>query len=147
MKLEITVVDYKPGHLDVIPRLRFMSMSKDEVAARLESMKENGVIKTLILHDLVIGIVGLVKMGPGVAECFSVLSENITGIPILFHKTVKKILQAHMDLMKLHRIQCTVREGFDAGIKWANSLGFQAECLMKKYGPDQSNMWLFARTL
>lgn len=145
MKYELTVVDFKEGHMDLMPRMRYTAVEKDELVNRLMRLKSTAVIKTIIFHDMAIGIVGISPLNNGVAEVFSILTDNIKFIPILFHKTMKTLLQSYIDLMKLHRVQCTVREGYESGIKWANSLGFTAECLMKKYGPDKQNYWLFAR--
>ncbi|ODU28989.1 hypothetical protein [Sphingopyxis sp. SCN 67-31] len=44
-----------------------------------------------------------------------------------------------------HRIAMDVREDFDAGHRFAKLLGFEAEGLMRAYGPNRENHMLYAR--
>lgn len=46
-----------------------------------------------------------------------------------------------------HRIEATVRSDFAAGHRWIREFGFEPEGLMRKYGPDKADHWLYARVV
>jgi RimJ/RimL family protein N-acetyltransferase len=48
---------------------------------------------------------------------------------------------------ELWRLQATVDENFDAGIRYLYALGFYLEGVMKQYGPDKSDHLMMARTV
>jgi len=48
---------------------------------------------------------------------------------------------------KLHRLEMAVTASWDQGLKWAKSLKFEREGLMKKWSHDKVDHVLFARVL
>ena len=50
-----------------------------------------------------------------------------------------------LDRSDVDRIETGVRESFKAGHRWAKMLGFQAEGLMRRFGPDGSDYQMYAR--
>lgn len=94
--------------------------------------------------DKLLGIVGGIYYFPGVAEVFALLSKDIKGSRG-FHKAVKTLVDGAFEEFKVHRLQMVVRADFTMGKKWASSLGFEPEGLMKKYGPNGDDYVLFGR--
>jgi RimJ/RimL family protein N-acetyltransferase len=47
--------------------------------------------------------------------------------------------------MELHRLQFVIDESNFLAIRWAKALGFVEEGLMRQYGPDKSNHFMYAR--
>lgn len=48
-------------------------------------------------------------------------------------------------ILPFRRIEATVRYEFVAGRRWAECLGFQREGLMRRFGEDGADYWLYAR--
>jgi hypothetical protein len=48
-------------------------------------------------------------------------------------------------LLPYRRIEATIACGFDGGIRWALCLGFEPEGLMRAFGEDGADYWLYAR--
>lgn len=93
----------------------------------------------------VIGIVGGMFLFPKVMEAFGLFSNEIKKYPKEFHKGVKEIANGAFDSFHVHRIQFVVRADFLEGQRWAEALGFEAECVMQKYGPNGDDYVLFGR--
>jgi RimJ/RimL family protein N-acetyltransferase len=94
---------------------------------------------------MIIGCGGFSLLWPGVADGW-----------VIFRKIMEKeyrrdaysvilgMLAAEIKEHGIWRIQATVRTDFPAGIKYAEGLGFVREGLMRKYGPDGSDRYLYA---
>lgn len=100
---------------------------------------------TVRVDGIPAAILGWYFVCPGVAQVWSFVSDEAKKAPIAFHKRVKELLEFVLATYEVQRIQISVRVGFKQGWKWASSLGFKCEGIMKHYGPDRSDYWLFAR--
>jgi RimJ/RimL family protein N-acetyltransferase len=52
-----------------------------------------------------------------------------------------------LEIARLRRVEANVPADFVAGCRWLPILGFELEGLMRKYGPDGSDHYRYARTL
>lgn len=100
---------------------------------------------TMIVDGVPIAIFGGYRVGSGIYQLWGLVSDRVKDYPASFHRCVKLMLNYHIDSLKLRRVQLSVKVGFVVGWKWAKSLGFACEGIMKSYGPDGSDYWLFAR--
>ena len=107
---------------------------------------KDGVHWVKEVHEyMMYGVLGLVVHWQGVAECFAITSNAVRKRPIAFHKAVLTTLMRYEDTLNLHRVQTTVREGYNVGRKWLEKLGFTQEGLMLKYTPEMANHYRYAR--
>ena len=60
-------------------------------------------------------------------------------------RNIKKILKQTIEQRKYVRVQATVREDFDVGIKFALWFGMKSEGLMEKYGLAGKNYYRYVR--
>ena len=82
----------------------------------------------------------------GRAESGMIISASVVGVMMLpIHRHVMSVLESSYSKHSLHRIETVVRVGFDAGVRWAEMLGFSLEGRMSRYGPDRSDYLLYAR--
>ena len=92
----------------------------------------------------VVGVGGLVEIYPHLAEAWRVLKKN-RGASL---GTTRNILKIWRKLLysrpKYERIQATVHQEFEEGIRFLDFLGFTNEGLMQKFGPDKSNFFRYA---
>lgn len=100
---------------------------------------------TFLLNDKPIAIIGFYFLGKNVLQAWSFISEDVKKAPIEFHKNVKNLILFGFYKTKVQRIQVSVRCDFIEGYRWARSLGFSCEGVMKHYGPNKSDYYLFAR--
>lgn len=100
---------------------------------------------TLISGEDIVAIVGGSIVLPGVLYAWAFVSSKVKKHRFSFHRAIKKIVSFYMKDLELRRMQFCVRTDFVVGYKWAISLGFSPEGVMKKYLPDGADAWLFAR--
>jgi hypothetical protein len=148
MKCDLRVIDYRAGHLDCL-NAKAVFHGELELEARIETaLKANQcIVKTVFMGRQPLAVLGLTLIREGFAEAWSLTSEEVRDVPISFHRVVLGILSAYEKALRLTRIQMTVRENYEEGKRWARSLGFQEEGLMRKFGPDGSHHFLYARCL
>lgn len=139
-------VPFKAGHVDFMnPRNLSMDVSLVESRA-VQAAQTNGEVLTILHGALPVAILGVTVLWPGVAEVWSIMTDDIRKVPVAFHRFCERLLRSTMKKHKLHRAQCNVRGDFTTGLRWAEALGFQREGLLRQFGPDGSDYILFART-
>lgn len=145
--MRVDLVAFKDAHLDSIKQ-KSVFHSKELIKERLSQLSQvqGSHMGTLIREDgEVLCILGLIQGHRGFAEVWSVTSEEICHSPVAFHKRVISVLEHFEKEFDLHRIQMTVKESHVEGSRWAESLGFEREALMKNFGTEQENHFLYAR--
>lgn len=82
---------------------------------------------------------------PGRAEAGLLLGAGVVGsLMVPVHRKTTAVLAETARLHSLRRIETTVRQGFEAGHRWANMLGFTAEGILRRYAPDGSDYVMYA---
>lgn len=100
---------------------------------------------TLMIEDEPAAIFAWRTHSQGVLHVSALISKSAKKHPLTFHRCAKYLTEHAIEDRQIQRIQMSVRCGFDMGWKWAESLGFQCEGTMRKYGPQGQHYWLFAR--
>ena len=108
-------------------------------------MPKVGAALAFLNGEDVVAILGGHLIFNGVLQVWAFISDAVRKCPVSFHKSVVGILGFYFKEFKLRRMQFSVRSDFDMGIKWAESLGFRAEGLMKNYAQDGMSCWLYAK--
>ena len=102
---------------------------------------------TLMLGEDVMAIFGGDFLNGKTLKLWALISEEATKWPLSLHRFAKILLKYAFKTFHIHRAQMSVRCDFATGWRWAKVLGFECEGIMKRYGQDGSNYWMFARTL
>lgn len=140
----IKLVDFKPEHLN--------HFNLKDLDVNIQPMRELAVIfksgpaYTLFKDGEIVTIGGVAKLWKGVGEAWALVSQPVKH-PVLFHKTIKTMLDFIIKNERLHRVQAVVFVNNIAGHRWIESLGFQGEGILKKYGPDKQDAVRYARVL
>lgn len=138
-------VQFELGHeLKMRPKNVFSHVEVASVKTMFNA--PNSYMETIMLGNIPIAIIGMIHLWDGVAEAWTVTSEEVKLYPISFHKSVLSSLVHHEKLLGIHRTQMNVRADYEDGRKWAEALGFKEEGVMLKYGPDGKDFWRYART-
>ena len=90
-----------------------------------------------------IGAFGLVVLWPGVGECWLMSTEKLERRPIFMIKTFKRLTD---EVLKngLHRVQILVHDTEPLN-KWARTLGFHKEGVLRKYGINQEDSAIYSK--
>ncbi len=142
------LTEFKPDHLLEIE----MANTPDGVT----DIKHQGLIRKGLecagpnafsaVHDgVIVGCGGVKPLWSGVGEAWGVPSVHVLNnkreVVLMAKAALRIILDQDKDL---NRIQAVVLDGFTAGERLAEILGFQCEGVMKKYGKNGEDFKLFA---
>jgi hypothetical protein len=133
----VRLVKYEPWHLE---KLELQASQETEKAPVI-----HGDAVTFLMGETVLAIFGGFPFGAGILQGWSLLSKHICPNKIRFHKQAKIFVPYVMEKLAVRRLQVSVRTDNDRAFRWAKSLGFQCEGVMRSYGPNGEAYWLFAR--
>jgi hypothetical protein len=142
------VVPFEAWHFD---KIEIRDPDRSEVMAIpnfkkiCEHYEKAGGAYTLLSSEGVVAISGVVSVMPGVGAAWAVTSELVNKYPKAYYKGTRDFLRAIISDWRLHRVQTTVIATNKVAVNWIQHLGFQREGLMRKYGADGSDHYLYAR--
>ena len=94
-----------------------------------------------------VGSGGIIPIWSGVAECWLVggwrLSPHKVSAVRALTQTLAKLVHEH----KLHRLQAVVRADWNEAVRFIEFLRFEQEGLLRRYGPDRSNHYVYSRII
>lgn len=140
--------DFKPYHAR---KIHLQDDQKDmESLITIEhalSLETSGPAWTVLSDSgVVLACGGMATMWAGRAIAWTLLSSNITPREFI---AIDRFTRKKIEESGMRRIEMTVREGHENGIRWAKSLGFKLETPepMRGFAPDGSAHYLFARVI
>lgn len=109
-------------------------------------VREAGPCYTLLRGDLVVAIGGVLPIWHGRAVAWSYASDQM-GRDDLFaaHDLLPKLFDGIQTDEKYRRLEANICNNFSAAHRWSVMLGFEFECVMRKYSPDGTDYALYAR--
>jgi len=140
----LEIVPFHPSHLANLNLQGFAGeMAKDpETVAALD---KSGMAWSGLMDGRVVGCAGLIPQWPGRAVAWAVFGECLPmSAWFKITKAVRKVL-AETQASGFHRIEMTVQEDFKQGHRWAEALGFNPVCVLRKYGPEGADHRLWER--
>lgn len=132
----ISVVPYEQRH--------FADMELHDCHAKESSGAPGRAAVTFFDGSKPIAIIGAFEVVPGVTHLWANVSKHLNA---KFAKASRIMLDNFMVTNSVRRAQMTVRSDYEAGMRFARFLGFVPEALMKKYGQDGSDYWLYAKVM
>lgn len=102
-------------------------------------------IYTAMHKDNVVAICGIHQLRKGLAEIFMATNDGASAVAMPFTKACQKMLEEHISVWELHRVEGYIHEDFDMAMKWAVVMGFEREAFLRKFGPEKENYYLYAR--
>ena len=141
-------VPFHPSHLEAFSPDPAMPVAMEEIRAADIAALANGYAWTMFRDGAAVACGGLLPVWAGRAVAWSLLSPAMGPHAFLAaDRQVRRVLaQARADGFR--RIEATVdpRHPGGRGLRWALSLGFAPEGLMKHWTRDGRHMWLVAIT-
>lgn len=93
-----------------------------------------------------IAALGICRMWRGVGEAWGFILPDATNYPLFLHRSVRQYLHAMIDIMQLHRVQCTVREQDTRACRWIERLQFRREGRLLAFSPTGESYMLYSLT-
>ena len=100
--------------------------------------------ETVINDGRVVAVMGIVKMWTGVGQGFVVTSKSYKG-GIRYMKASIACLNAGMIQLGLWRLQTYIDERWLESKRFAELIGMEKECRLRKMAPDGRDLFLYAR--
>lgn len=133
----------------------FQENDLKQIAARdifgpdvVKTLLTNTDPKTTICHgDKILSIIGATFLFKNVVEFWTVTSDIDTLRPYLkeYIRALRIAIPVYMEKMNLKRAHITVPDTFPTAKKWGHALGFTLEGVLKNYGWDNQDYYMFAR--
>ena len=146
VKYEITSFD--KSHVDEILTFGMNDKLLENDASSEEGRIDIGIPGlsfTLWADNNIVLCGGITPMWDGVAEGWVIASKRIYDHKIKSVSAIKKRLDLLCTNNNIWRLQTSVKEEFETGIKFAEWLGLKKEGLMLMYGPDKTNYYRMAK--
>lgn len=102
---------------------------------------------TLMVDDIPVACVGLILQDWGKAEAWVLFSDSFKDHILTIYRIIKVGLKMAFSEKNLSRIQATIDTSYPETVRWIESLGFEYEGRLKKYGPppQHSDFLMYAR--
>ena len=145
----IAVVPFSPKHADLLTdpeQEPGMLEVLGKNAAYWQAMEESGKAFSAFWNGTFLGCGGFFVMPwGGTAEAWMWALPEAKRHPLAVHRLISRMIETIERDYGVFRISCTVKCGNEAAIRWMKLLRFREEAVLRKFGPGQSDFFLFAR--
>jgi hypothetical protein len=139
---------FQEKHLDDMRQYGFDGLSDAELAEEksyIVAQTIEDAAFTIMYKDKPVCVFGCLLYWNGVAEMWSLISDDIRRFPLFLTKCGRTWADICEVAFKLHRLEITVRASDERATKWAFALGFKHESFMEKYSARREDFNLFVR--
>jgi hypothetical protein len=144
----LNIVKYKGEHGRYImnQQMNHLLMDKDmEFNGNPDNLEQNNLAFTGMINGKPIFAAGMKMLWNGVAEGWVLATKDVLDHPLLVAKAIRKDFARIAKENNINRVQTAVRANYTTGLKFAKWLGLEEEGLMKKFGFDGSDQYMYAR--
>ncbi len=121
-------------------------MDKDmEFDGNASNLEQNNLAFTGMISGKPIFAAGMKVIWKGVAEGWVLATKDVLDHPLLVARAIRKDFARIAKENNINRVQTAVRADYTTGLKFAKWLGLEEEGLMKKFGFDGSDQYMYAR--
>ena len=104
-----------------------------------------GVAYTAVGDDMFYAFFGVFPLWDGVAEAWLMPSRHINRKTIAMHRASLRFFEYYAQKNSLKRLQFTVHSLNVRAVTWAERCYFNREGILKQYGPDGLDHYMYAR--
>jgi hypothetical protein len=132
----IEVRPFRPYHLDVLRAQGVQAAQLRAISHAATSYAGMDVLPgpsvTAFDGEWVLICGGIIPMAPKRGVCWALMSDRAARHMTWLHYATKRFI----DMTPWQRLEATVEDGFAAGCRWLDLLGFRFEGSMPRYGDD-----------
>ena len=126
--------------------MNHMLMDKDmEFEGNAMNLEQENLAFTGMIDGKPIFAAGMKMIWNGVAEGWVLATKDTLDHPLLVARAIKKGFAKTAKENNINRVQSAIRADYTIGLKFAKWLGLEEEGLMKKFGFDGSDQYMYAR--
>lgn len=139
----IEFVEYKPEHLNglELQESQRRLMENLRTPGYGEMIDYPGSTFTAISDGKIVGCGGIRPMWENRAVCWSLVGAPSKKDWVAIVRRIRREMDAYVG----NRLEADVLVGHEQGCRLAFMLGFEVECIRKKYAPDGSDFYLFSK--
>ena len=144
----LDIVPYTGEHgISIMKKqMNHVLMDKDmEFDGDAKHLEQNNLAFTGLDKGKPIFAAGMKMVWNGVAEGWVLATKEVWDHPLLVARAIKKDFARIAKENNINRVQTAVRANYTTGLKFAKWLGLEEEGLMKKFGFDGSDQYMYAR--
>jgi hypothetical protein len=132
-------------HLDIDQREVTLVAKGDQLKYMAASQAAMGTAVTAFMHGRPIAVFGVVRIWDGVGEMWSMFDNQAREFHVTMVRGGRMFCDIAIRYLHLHRLQITVRTDDIRAMRYAKSVGFEQESVMRKFGPDKVDYLLMTR--
>lgn len=115
----------------------------DNMGKVLAQLGRKETVFSVIVDGKVLAITGILFLWNGVGEAWASFTPEGERYMKSIHRKAKEVIASCLK-NGFHRIHADSPAGQEKTIKWIKGLGFEVECIMRKYCPDGNDMIRYA---
>ena len=142
------LIPWAPSHLYLCELNEFDQQTMglfDDYHSYLQSYANAGTAFTVLGGGEIHAMFGMWQLWPGVAEAWLIPSKHINKKTIALHRGSLRFFEYASNETGIKRLQFTVNSQNVRADRWARRCHFQKEGVLKQYGPDGSDYFMYAR--
>jgi len=112
-----------------------------------KNLEQDNLAFTGMVNNKPIFAAGMKIVWGNVAEAWLIATDEMWEHPIGIAKAIKKDFARNAKEHNIKRVQTAIRKDFKEGIKFAEWLGMEREGLMRNWGFDGSDQYMYARII
>ena len=138
--MERFILSYQMNHKILEADRKFINIEGDA-----KNLEQDHLAFTGIVNDKPIFAAGMKMIWGQVAEGWVIASSDMWKHPLGVAKAIKKDFARVAKEHNIKRVQTAIRKDFVQGQRFAEWLGLENEGLMRKFGFDGSDQYMYAR--
>ena len=115
------------------------------VDGNAKNLEQNNLAFTGVVNNNPIFAAGMKMIWGQVAEGWVIATSDMWKYPLGVAKAIKKDFEKVAKENNITRVQSAIRKDFKQGLRFAEWLGLKEEGLMKKFGFDGTDQYMYAR--
>jgi len=142
------MIPWMPSHLYLCDLNEFDQKTMGLFAdynSYLQNYAAAGTAFTVLGNGKIHAMFGMWQLWPGVAEAWLIPSKHIDKKTIALHRGALRFFEYISNETGIKRLQFTVHSQNVRADRWAQRCHFEKEGVLKNYGPDGSDYFMYAR--
>lgn len=139
------LIDFKPDHLNAVT---YRSLDAPFIKANHKTLSDRlpkGLSFTGTVDGQVFAMFGLVPFWKGCYECWLIPADDLAKHKMKMHHAGLRFFEYSAKVLRAKRYQCYVFSENVRAIRWIEMMVFRKEGVMKNFGPNQEDHFLYAR--
>jgi hypothetical protein len=145
----IRVEKYKHEHLN---EMREMGLRVEDNRRMIienpetwKMMAERSEAYSVFVNGDILFSGGILMLQEGFGEAWLLCSVLVYIYPLTVYRMASRLLNKTIEDCNLYRVQATPRTNWSTGYRFVESLGFQREGVLRKYGLDREDCYMYGR--